>query len=190
MQLTVSTSLDNILLFPSEMWCTLVLVGGNSCSTLCGKELIPFKMNYVLEINYLPQACCLRRVYSLYLRGLTRCSGFCKIRRDLNLWRNYKFSSFLEVWVSLIHVYILLHLIRDRPWNDLGGCVHAESTAETNPFVECNSGTWPTTLLWNAGAQDLQRAGEVMGRVCSSLLVQALLAAFQGWQKGWSCLCQ
>ena len=147
MQLTVSASPDNILLFPSETWCTQVLVGGNSCSTLCGKEVIPFKMNYVLEINYLLQVHCLRGVYSLYLRGLTRCSGFCKIGRDLNLGRNYKFSSFLEVWVSLIHVYIRLHLIRDRPWNDLVGCVHAESTAEANSLVKCNPWTQPTALL-------------------------------------------
>lgn len=151
-------------------------------------ERIPFKMNYVLEINYLLRVCCIGRVCSLYLRGLTRYLGFCEIGRDLKSWRNYKFSSSLEVCVSLILVYTCLHLIRDRPWSDLVGCVHAESAAETNSFVKYMSRTQSNTSLWNALALGPPQAGEslweAVGRSCSSLLVKAFLTFHGGSSNG------
>lgn len=81
--------------------------------------------------------------------------------------RNYKLPSFVAVWISLIRVCICLHLIRDRPQNDLVGCVHAESTAETNSFVTCDSDPLAPECSSGSGGN-------------SVLSLQALLAALRG----------
>lgn len=114
-----------------------VSLDGSLC---CGVQLIPFKANYVLEINYLLQVCCLRGVYSLCLRGLTRCLGFCERGRDLKVVKKLQVLVFLG-GLRFSNPNTCLHLIRDGPCSDSVGCVHAECTAETNSFATCNTNT-------------------------------------------------
>lgn len=85
-----------------------------TAAVLCRKDLIPFKMNYVLEINYLLQVSCLRRVYGLFKR-------IDKVFRFLQSRERFKLVKELEVLIFLGGLgfsnpclYSLL-LIRDRP---------------------------------------------------------------------------
>lgn len=148
-------------------------------------------MKCVVEINYL--LCVLpQNLNSLYLRGLTRYSDCYKIRRDLNTWRNYKFSPSVAVWISLIHVCICLHVIRDRPQNDRVGCVHVlnpqlrqihlSHLIPKHSWAPCSECSWAGNLAVPAVLAGCGHS------VLSSLGVAVGLALLcQGWSwRGWS----